>query len=441
MARAQLSLLKSISIADLLLDEENPRLEEGHSQPEILALWSKDRRNVRLAADVAEHGLSPLEPFAVIHHPSLSKRFIVLDGNRRTAVLKLLAQPNLAADERAAQKFRQLANRHAATLLRQAPSMIFASREAADPWIDRRHSGENKGVGGVTWGTIQKYRRNARRGTPDPNQEAMQVLALAKDNGWISEEQRRAIRVTTLRRVLSTARDQIGLSLTPDGPKVLRPPAEATRVMSTILGALAKKGVVRELDQRDQREEFVRKHLRAVNAGPVMADQGGGTSVTTSTGSQTARAAAQTRPRTRRTLAPPVLTFSVNHLRCAAILGELQLIKVQDTPNAAVVLFRVFVELSADHFLTTKGATLERNTSLHAKIRDCISRLSTTQYALTKAQQQVMAKVLGNEHHPLHPNTLNAFVHNPEFFPLESDLPKMWDQIEAYIKSLWKELE
>src|SRR5947209_14517863 len=135
MAMAQ---LKPIRIVDIVLDEENPRLpEEGQTQPEILAAWSRDRKNYRLAADVAARGLSPLELVGVIPHPALPKRFIVVDGNRRLTALKLLTEPDLAADESLARRFSLLGKEH--TIQEKATCIVVDSREEADPWIDLRH--------------------------------------------------------------------------------------------------------------------------------------------------------------------------------------------------------------------------------------------------------------------------------------------------------------
>jgi hypothetical protein len=434
-------VLKPIFVEDLVLDEENPRLaEEGQSQPDILAAWSRDRKNYRLAADVAKRGLSPLELVAVIPHPDLPNRFIVVDGNRRLTALKLLSQPSLAPDEPNAKRFRQLAQQH--SIQEEVSCMVFPSREEADPWIDLRHSGEAEGVGTVSWDTLQKYRFNVRRDKPDPNADSVRFLDFALDKGWITPEQQRAVPVTTLRRVLGDtgARTLLGVRLTADGPEILRAEAEAKRLVRTLLGALSEKGAVRKLDKSTDRESFVRKQLETAKAKPLspedVGDQANGRKSKGAPPQKTAR-----KKHVRETLAPRQLDFTVSQPRCWDILGELQSLKVVKARNAAIILFRVFVELSTDHFLETKGTKPGMQVSLKEKITRCLRLLAGTPHDLSASKRQALEKVLQNHHHPLNPDTLNAFVHNADLNPLASDLPKLWDQIQAFMTAVWLTLE
>jgi len=433
--------LKPIRIVDIVLDEENPRLpEEGQTQPEILAAWSRDRKNYRLAADVAARGLSPLELVGVIPHPALPKRFIVVDGNRRLTALKLLTEPDLAADESLARRFSLLGKEH--TIQEKATCIVFDSREEADPWIDLRHSGEAEGVGTVSWDTTQKYRYNARLGKSDPNADAVRFLELAREKLWISKELQRAVPVTTLRRVLGDrkARTLLGVHLTPDGPVIARPGTEAKRVVRTLLTALSEKGAVRKLDLSPDRERFVREQLVTAKAEPANDDD-----ETVESESHKKKHPAPRKPTRKKnlrdTFAPRQLEFTVSQPRCYDILDELQRLKFEKMRNAAIVLFRVFVELTTDHFLETKSTKPGAQVSLKEKIKRCLNLLAHTQHDLSGSKRQALEKMLQNHHHPLHPDTLNAFVHNADLNPLASDLPKMWDQIQAFMTAVWLELE
>jgi hypothetical protein len=432
---------KLIRVEDLVLDEENPRLaEEGRSQAQILSEWSRDRKNQRLATHVAAHGLSPIELVAVIPHPDLPRRFVVAEGNRRLTALKLLHQPSLAADDATAQRFRQIAKQH--VIQAKVLCLVFASRAEADPWIELRHSGMAEGVGTVSWDTAQKYHFNVRRAKSDPNADAVRFLELAHERSWITPEQRRAVPVTSLRRVLgdTKARALLGVTITPDGPILARPEAEAKRLARALLAALSEKGAVRTIDKSSDRVTFVQKQLAAAKAKPATVED-----ITEPVEPPEKKGApprkAARRKRHRDTLAPRQLDFTVSHQRCDDILEELQTkIKVEKAPNAAVVLFRVFVELTTDHFLERRGAKPSRETSLQTKIRKCVEKLDGTAHQLSPAKKQALEKVLHNQHHPLNPDTLNAFVHNPELYPLPSELQKMWDQIQAFMSAVWRSL-
>ena len=83
-----------IRISDLLFDPENYRLPEqalGASQDEILHILEEDFDLLPIGQSIAQNGFFPEEPLVVI--PTDNNRFIVVEGNRRLAALKLLTDP------------------------------------------------------------------------------------------------------------------------------------------------------------------------------------------------------------------------------------------------------------------------------------------------------------------------------------------------------------
>jgi hypothetical protein len=90
--------LAGVRLGDLLLDPENPRLPEdllGASQDEILKyLYDFDSLD-EIAESVSLNGYFPNEHVIVLP-PSSDGRRIVVEGNRRVASLKILAQDEVA---------------------------------------------------------------------------------------------------------------------------------------------------------------------------------------------------------------------------------------------------------------------------------------------------------------------------------------------------------
>ena len=77
-----------VPVADLLLDEQNPRLatpNQGQASTIRAIAESQGSRLLVLADDIVEHGLDPSHLFIVMEE---NQRYIVLDGNRRAAALK-----------------------------------------------------------------------------------------------------------------------------------------------------------------------------------------------------------------------------------------------------------------------------------------------------------------------------------------------------------------
>jgi len=146
------------------LDPENPRLPDGTtSDREAINRLLDDGADalIRLARDMAQTGQSnPAElPIAI----RLGSKFLILEGNRRFAALKLLKDPELADSEIHRQAFRR------AAALGSPPSsvhtLVTSNREEAEHWIFLRHTGENDGTGVKRWSASQTatHRRRANK--------------------------------------------------------------------------------------------------------------------------------------------------------------------------------------------------------------------------------------------------------------------------------------
>ena len=88
-----------LSIDELLLDQENPRLGATGSQSEalagIVALSPEYFRN--LMASIRDDGLDPGDSLYVVRSDDNDEDFVVLEGNRRLSALKVLSNPDLLA--------------------------------------------------------------------------------------------------------------------------------------------------------------------------------------------------------------------------------------------------------------------------------------------------------------------------------------------------------
>jgi hypothetical protein len=87
-----------IKIIDLHLDPENPRLPErlkNAPEKDVLNWMLSDATLVDLMASIAENGFFNGEPILVVEEGG---KHIVVEGNRRLASIKLLANPELATE-------------------------------------------------------------------------------------------------------------------------------------------------------------------------------------------------------------------------------------------------------------------------------------------------------------------------------------------------------
>ena len=149
--------------SQVTLDPENPRLPDGTSSDReaINRLIEEGADLVSLARDIVKTGeTNPAElPIAI----KQGNKYLIVEGNRRFAALKLLKDPSLADNEDDENLFRRIAARS------DPPKTVFtyvvSTRAQAEHWIFLRHTGENGGVGTKRWsaGQIATHRRRANQ--------------------------------------------------------------------------------------------------------------------------------------------------------------------------------------------------------------------------------------------------------------------------------------
>lgn len=170
---------KELRPSQVILDPENPRLPDGTSSDREAINRLLDEGSdalISLARDMAKTGkANPSElPIALRQ----GNRYLIVEGNRRFAALKLLADPALADDEAHQNAFRR------AAALGQAPKAIAAyvteSKEEADYWIVLRHTGENGGRGVRSWSAAQTA-VHRRRMNKSVDSGTLRSMAIADD--------------------------------------------------------------------------------------------------------------------------------------------------------------------------------------------------------------------------------------------------------------------
>ena len=161
-----------LSIDELLLDRDNPRLGSVQSQSEALAslvrLSPGHFRN--LMASIRDDGLDPGDSLYVVRSED-GQDFVVLEGNRRLSALKVLANPDVLAGT-------DLSDSEKRPLVQEAtgfePSQVepircvrFDERDEANDWIRRRHTGVKGGEGRINWKPLEIQRFSGDYSTID----------------------------------------------------------------------------------------------------------------------------------------------------------------------------------------------------------------------------------------------------------------------------------
>ena len=137
---------EEVQLASLRLDPENPRLprdQDWSAQPEKQFLLEFYRRYnlIELAYSIADKGFAPrhAEALLVISHPDSPGVYIVVEGNRRLATLKLLTNADYRRHVGVKSAWDELAEQAASQKLDPVPVVVYHSREALNDYLGFRH--------------------------------------------------------------------------------------------------------------------------------------------------------------------------------------------------------------------------------------------------------------------------------------------------------------
>lgn len=140
-------------VRQLLLDPQNPRITPpvGASEDDLLRILYESEALEELALSLSRNGYFTEEPMVIVPHGTLEGMFVVVEGNRRLAAIKILLDPDLRRRLGAADWPHLSAER--ATELVEVPTVSYPSREAVVPYLGFRHI-----TGIKTWDPFAKAR-------------------------------------------------------------------------------------------------------------------------------------------------------------------------------------------------------------------------------------------------------------------------------------------
>ena len=453
--------IQRIALENLFIDLKNPRYDPITSQREALATIAVDQgaKLVSLAEDIVEKGLNPSELPIVTPADDNETTYIVVEGNRRIAALKLISSPSLVASiglsSSLKKRYRELHDSDSTNLPRQIDCVIL-DREDANHWILLKHTGENDGLGVVTWDGAARHR--FRGSSP-----ALQAIELVAKSDYLDDETKgklAKIAITNIERILGTpaARQKIGVDVKNGQLELKIPEEEAIARLAIIVSDVANKVIkVPDLENKDQRigyaEDVASRPLPKAKSFSVGRTASAGSKATK--GIPTTSSSSLSGPKRispdRNTLIPRRFRLAISQTRINQIYHELQKLRIDQYANSIAVLFRVFVELSIDdygqrHSILFKvpgkvktGSTVtppDREMTLREKITSIVDYLDNNTFA-TKAELKGIRTLVSNRDHVLSVDSLNAYVHNKDYSPTPADLKGNWDSIQAFIERVW----
>jgi len=440
-----------LTIDELQLDLDNQRISKAESQREALQkiIEDQDVKLVVLAESMIADGLNPMDRWLVLKSPTELGKYVVLEGNRRLATIRLLNNRHmlngLEIRSPVRKRLEELAEQFDLDLIQPIACFEIGDRPAAATWLTQRHTGENKGRGIVNWGGVATARFRGR----DP---ALQALDLVLEHGELSDDEKELIEdhfpISTLDRLLSTpaVRNQIGVEISESKLKTDLPASEVIKPLRRMVLDLANETVnVSMLKNREQMVTYTQKLGKDL---PNLTKRTGAVKPVDELGGRDFKPPPKPKPKpkpapVRKTLIPRDCYLTVSNPKIAEISKELRSLMLADYPHAISVLFRVFLEQSVDHYLSASGISLQTKTpagnkdkSMKPKIRAAV--LEMVKNGVPKKDLAAVEKGIDDRNSPLFVDTLHNYVHNRFYSPTERDLKVAWDNSQLFFEKIWK---
>ncbi|ARU47240.1 hypothetical protein [Sulfurospirillum diekertiae] len=459
MAKIDFNEIQKVSINDLILDTQNPRLNEQPDENACIhaILNGKEQDIINLAKDIADNDLYP-ERIIASQHPSLPNKWIVRDGNRRIAAIKLLHEPRKAPPA-IASKFEEISKK-----LHNFPSKVnitvFKSESDLLRFLHLKHTGKNDGVGQVEWGAISKALYSEKTGERNQNIKALNLLRWAVENKIIHTFDDNFPISTLADRLMSKERlYQIGFELQGNQIKLIKEPTSTINKVKHIIvdiqsGNLDSRGLNAAEAQKEYIDKLceiygdgtIKEEISTLESNKPMRDNTNQVqepkedsldedNVPPPKPSQ--RPIPENQQDRKKLFIRNRVPFSIpiEERKAAKILAELKSIEIKSLPIAAAMLLRSLIEYATEYYLRNNSIICS-DTRFAPKVRKCAEHMLQNN-KITTNKKLVLEKRMSNEGDMMNVNTLHAYVHSPNFHPDYQTLNAFWDEIEFYVTECW----
>ncbi|MBW2123506.1 MAG: ParB N-terminal domain-containing protein [Deltaproteobacteria bacterium] len=463
---------KSLSVATLHLDAKNPRLGRettSRAPREIIQHLFEHDKAMEVAESIVYRGYFPNEPLLAIKE---NGRYVVVEGNRRLAALKVLREPGLlegSLQRKAERLSRQISD---PKLIAKVPVTIAPTRRATDQQIAGRHIGspvlawqaENRAsfiLDKLEEGYSNDDLRNTLGFSLADIQQARQTRAIADmarsldlpEEVKAKLDNPRAKIFTTLERVFVSSVGREYLKVKPDPDHGLR----GTTTKKEFLRGFTKLVTDVALGKQSSRSLNTNDNIRSYfdNWAPgerpkkkqgsfIPSDIISGRPVAPSSSKRKTTTPKRSKQASK-TILPKDFKVHFGNDRLIDIRRELTKLKRDEYPNAGAVLLRVFFELAVQHYLDRAGKLPKIIEKLRSKgklpphgiptMRQLVPEiLKVARAQLSTRKAQLVEKAITyNSSAPFTISDLHAFVHSNDL-PGARDIQQFWIRTEPLFR-------
>ena len=230
--------------------------------------------------------------------------------------------------------------------------------------------------------------------------------------------------MTTLRRLLSSpdVRSKLGLEWSDRQLKAIGDEESVAKALHHVVDDIASGNInVRSVYTKEQRLTYANDFPTNLQPKRIHSP-GRGVPLYSGTSRQqsTKRTSGRRRPpRARSQLIPKDCVLNVIDPRLRDIEQELRKLNVDSFPNAVSVMFRVFLELSADCYVKQAGLSTALDAKLRTKLLEVTSHLVSNSKLNHLQANPVRRAAQANSYLAPSVTVLHQYVHNPHMFQVQ----------------------
>jgi len=447
--------IKEFDLTDLDLWRENPRLLYTQKDEQAcIAKLMEDKRFIVLLEDIAKNGIG-ITPIVVT---PVEDHWVVMDGNRRVAAMKLLGDINLCPPELEgiAKNISSLAKKYTDNLPEKIDCYASDDEDAIARHLMITHNGQQGGLGQVDWNALLQSIFGANNNIKSSSAAAYRLLVLAQSYGYQINED---YPITTLGRFpLKSFCEQIGITYPANLKEPLTIRSEKQSSVEILLEFVSDVGTkkvnvstsagqlsVREKTARDQYlQGLVEKHSakpepkekddegdKPESGKPT--DGKGGNKPTPKPAPKPTYKRNKFVPARRHTTVPKDSTKEYN------VFADMVKLVSKDTPIACVVVLRVFFEATLKKTCKAIGADWRANNL--DKNTEFIANYLFDQNKIDKQLRNKIIKISGKEQTLsaafFSINTIQSMLHSEHFHPDTETVNHFWDELDPFLSICW----
>jgi hypothetical protein len=451
---------KKLAIKDLSLWDENARFPDEYfnkSEIELINYFLQNDKFLKIKslteAIIKDFDLPQLEKLIVLR---TEEKNIVLEGNRRLTVYKLLNNPKLTTKNDFIKYFEIKFDEIQLSENFQLECLVTEIPEQGLRYIDRKHI---KGNNEVTWGDAERAYHNARRGNAKKKELFRIAISKLVRGLDIPKEMKESILgkgyVTTFFRILDSnpAWEEHGFKLDEKGNLTITNKSFEKDLKAYILNVLQKKDFSgNKVDSRSlnknieksnyiqsvkkENEEKVNEEIQNNTSEDLFGNQSINIPNNNKETSQPEKSRSKTIP--KGLFHSSDVPYKIGNTSLRLLYDELKNIDVSVFPNATHDLLRSFLECTLIvYFKKVREYTLiQKNSKHNPTLGEMLTHIinNKTQYITDVNVIEAVKQIKTDFDKPYSLERLNMMNHNENWVAKEREVRATWARLEELFK-------